>query len=211
MKRLVLADDHAIVRRGLRELIIEESEGLTLAGEAESGDQLLALLRSQPVDVVILDLALGDRDGVELLDHVCGEFPNISVLVLTLHAEELFAERVLRAGARGYVQKNSDEAMLLAAIRCVAAGGTYVSPALAEILARRVRRGTAGALPHECLSGREFEVFRLLGRGKTVTEVAKDLNLSVKTVSTHRSHIVTKTALQTNADFVDYVTAHGLR
>ena len=210
MKRLVIADDHLIVRRGLRELV-SQIDGLTLVGEAESGDQLMALLRSQPVDVVLLDLTLRDRDGIELLDHLRSAFPNVAVLVLTMHAEELFAVRALRAGAAGYVQKNSDEATLLAAIRCVAAGGTYVSPSLAETLAKHVRHGAAAALPHERLSTREFEVFRLLGRGKTVTEVAHDLNLSVKTVSTHRSHILAKTRLQTNAGIVAYVTAHGLR
>jgi DNA-binding NarL/FixJ family response regulator len=210
MKRVVLADDHLIVRRGLRSLI-SDSDGLTLAGEAESGDQLLALLRSQPADVVILDLSLGDRDGIELLEHLRSEFPNVAVLVLTMHAEDLFAVHALRAGAAGYVQKNSDEATLLEAIRRVAAGGTYISRALAEALAKRVRDGAAAELPHERLSSRELEVFRHLGRGQTVTEIARDLNLSVKTVSTHRSHILAKTALRTNADIVGYVTAHGLR
>lgn len=210
MTRIVLADDHLIVRRGLRDLVSEVGD-LTLVGEAESGDQLLALLRSQPVDVVVLDLELGDRDGIELLAHIRSEFPNTAVLILTMHAEELFAVRALRAGAAGYVQKNSDEATLLAAIHRVAAGGTHVSPALAETLAKHVRGGSAGALPHERLSAREFEIFRLLGRGKTVTEIAHGLNLSVKTVSTHRSHILAKTGLQTNADIVGYVAAHGLR
>jgi len=209
MKRLVLADDHLIVRRGLRDLV-SQTDGLTLVGEAESGDQLLALLRLQPVDVVVLDLSLKDRDGIELLEHIRSAFPSVAVLILTMHAEELFAVRALRAGAAGYVQKDSDEGTILAAIRRVAAGGTYVSPALAETLAQHVRHGTA-TLPHERLSTREFEVFRLLGRGKTVTETAHDLNLSVKTVSTHRSHILAKTSLQTNADIVGYVTAHGLR
>jgi DNA-binding NarL/FixJ family response regulator len=210
MKRLVLADDHTIVRRGIRDLISETGD-LTVVGEAESGDQLLAMLRSQPADMVVLDLTLGTRDGIELLEHIRGEFPSIAVLILTMHAEELFAVRALRAGAMGYVQKNSDDATLLAAMRRVASGGTYVSPALAETLAQDVRRGAADALPHERLSAREFEVFRLLGRGKTVTQIARDLNLSVKTVSTHRSHILSKTTLQTNADIVEYVTAHGLR
>lgn len=209
MKRIAIADDHLVVRRGLRELV-SQTDGLTVVGEAESGDQLLALLRSQPVDVVLLDLTLKDRDGIELLEHIRSAFPNVAVLVLTMHAEELFAVRALRAGAAGYVQKNSDEATLLAAIRRVAEGGTYVSPALAETLAKHVRKGGA-TLPHERLSTRELAVFRLLGRGKTVTEIARDLNLSVKTVSTHRSHILAKTGLHTNAGIVDYVAAHSLR
>jgi len=210
MKRLVIADDHTIVRRGIQHLV-GETDDLTVVGEAESGDELLAVLRSRPVDVVVLDLSLGTRTGIEILEHIRSEFPNLAVLILTMHAEELFAVRALRAGAAGYVHKNSDDATLLAAIRRVATGGTYVSPSLAEMLAMDVRRGAADALPHERLSSREFEIFRLLGRGKTVTEIANDLNLSVKTVSTHRSHILAKTMLHTNADIADYVTAHGLR
>ena len=210
MKRLVIADDHAILRRGVRDLV-SESDDLTVVGEAESGEQLLSLLRSRAVDVVVLDLALGSRDGIELLEHIRSEFPSVAVLILTMHAEELFAVRVLRAGAAGYVQKDSDDVVLLAAIRRVAAGGMYVSPSLAETLAHDVRRGAGDALAHERLSAREFEIFRLLGRGKTVTEIARDLNLSVKTVSTHRSHILAKTMLHTNADIVDYVTLHRLR
>lgn len=210
MKRLVIADDHTIVRRGIHHLVAETND-LTVVGEAESGDQLLAVLRSRPVDVVVLDLSLGARTGIEMLAHIKSEFPKLAVLILTMHAEELFAVRALRAGAAGYVQKDSNDATLLAAIRHVASGGTYVSSSLAETMAQDVRRGAADALPHERLSAREFEVFRLLGRGKTVTEIAHDLNLSVKTVSSHRSHILAKTLLHTNADIVDYVTAYGLR
>src|SRR6185369_10993715 len=145
--------------------LVGETDDLTVAGEAESGDELLAVLRSRPVDVVVLDLSLGPRTGIEMLEHIRSEFPKLAVLILTMHAEELFAVRALRAGAAGFVQKNSDDATLLAAIRRVAAGGTYVSPALAETLARDVRHGAADALPHERLSSREFEIFRLLGRG----------------------------------------------
>lgn len=210
MKRLVIADDHTIVRRGIQHLV-DETDDLTVVGEAESGDQLLTVLRSRPADAVVLDLSLGARDGIEMLEHIRAEFPKLAVLILTMHAEELFAVRALRAGASGFVQKNSDDATLLAAIRRVASGGTYVSPSLAETLARDVRRGAGDMLPHERLSSREFEIFRLLGRGKTVTEIANDLNLSVKTVSSHRSHILVKTMLRTNADIVDYVSAHGLR
>ena len=210
MKRLVIADDHTIVRRGIQHLVAE-TDDLTVVGEAESGDRLLAVLRSRPVDVVVLDLSLGARTGIEMLEHIKSEFQKLAVLILTMHAEELFAVRALRAGAAGYVQKDSDDATLLAAIRHVASGGTYVSPSLAETLAKDLRRGAADALPHERLSAREFEVFRLLGRGKTVTEIAHDLNLSVKTVSSHRSHILAKTMLHTNADIADYVIVHGLR
>jgi two-component system invasion response regulator UvrY len=210
MTRIIVADDHAIVRKGLRQ-IIAEADDLTVTGEAGSADELLSFLRSRPVDLVVLDLRLGERDGIELLKHVKSEFPRLPVLMLSMHSEEIFALRALRAGASGYIQKEGAPEMLLQAIRHIAAGGTYVSPAMAERLAADAARGTQNALPHERLSDREFEILRLLGTGKSVTEIARDLNLSVKTVSTHRAHIVTKTGLRTNADIVQYVIAHALR
>lgn len=208
--RIVMADDHAIVRKGLRQIIAEASD-LEVTGEAGSSGELLTLLRSQPVDLVVLDLTLGDRDGIELLKQIKSEFPRLPVLMLSMHAEEIFALRALRAGAGGYIQKEGAPEMLLEAIRRIAGGGTYISPAMAQRLSDDAARGVAGSLPHERLSDREFEIFRLLGSGKSVTEIANSLNLSVKTVSTHRTHILSKTGLRTNADIVDYVVAHGLR
>ena len=208
--RIVIADDHAIVRRGLRQILSDVSD-LAVIGEAASSDELLTILRSRPVDVVVLDLGLGDRSGIDVVKYIKSEFPRLPVLILSMHREDLFAERALRAGASGYVQKEDAPEELLIAIRRVAAGGTYVSPGMAEKLAADLVRGGTKAMPHERLSDREFEVFRRLGAGMSVSEIARSLNLSVKTVSTHRTHILRKTGLQTNADIVEYVTAHGLR
>ena len=210
MTRIAVADDHAVVRKGLRQ-IIDEAEGLTFAGEATSADEVLTLLRSRPADVLVLDLTLGNRSGIDLLKLVKSEFPRLPVVILSMHPEDLFAVRALRAGASAYVEKNSPPEALLLAIRRAAAGTTYVSPAIAQTIAAAVRGGGAQVLPHERLSDREFDVFRLLGSGLSVTEIAHTLNLSVKTVSTHRTRILEKTGLRSNAEMVDYVISHGLR
>ncbi|MEA2570401.1 MAG: two-component system, NarL family, invasion response regulator UvrY [Acidobacteriota bacterium] len=209
MIRIAIADDHAIVRRGLRQ-IISDAPDLAVTGEASSADELLTLLRTRPFDVVVLDLTLGRRDGIELLKHIGSEFPRLRVLILSMHSEELFAVRALRAGACGYMQKEGDPEELLTAIRRIAAGKTWVSPAMAESLAAGVGRGNTETLPHERLSDREFEVFRLLGAGNSVTDVAHALNLSVKTVSTHRTRILAKTGLHDNGQIVQYVFSNHL-
>ena len=210
MTRIVIADDHAVVRKGLR-LILAGAEGIEIAGEAESADELLTFLRSGRADAVILDLSLGDRDGIEVLKHIRSEFDGIPVLMISMHAEEIFAMRALRAGADGYIEKSAAPQTLCDAVRRVASGGTWVSAAIAGRLKDGLARGESHSLPHERLSDREFEIFRLLGAGKSVTEIARSLNLSVKTVSTHRTHILTKTGLATNAEIVDYVTLNRLR
>jgi DNA-binding NarL/FixJ family response regulator len=209
MTRIAIADDHAIVRKGLRQ-IIADAAGLTVVGEAGSADELLTLVRSRPIDLVVLDLGLGVRSGIELVRHLRSECPHLRVLVMSMHREDLFAERALRAGASGYVQKDNAPEELLAAIEKVAGGGTYVSARVAEKLAMDVMYGRAETVPHERLSDREFEVFRLLGRGMSITEIARALNLSAKTVSTHRTRIMEKTGLGTNADIVAYVKAYEL-
>jgi DNA-binding NarL/FixJ family response regulator len=210
MTRIVIADDHAVVRKGLRQLIVE-AEDMTVVGEAASGDELLTVLRTRPVDAVILDLSLGVRSGLDLLKHVKSEFPRLPVVILSMHSEDLFAVRALRAGAAGYVEKNSAPEELLTAIRRAARGGTYVSAKIGEKIASDIVRGGAAVLPHERLSDRELEILRLLGSGMSVTEIAHALNLSVKTVSTHRTHVLAKTGLRSNADIVEYVISHGLR
>ncbi len=205
MIRIAVADDHAVVRKGLRQIISDEHD-FNVAGEAGSADELLTLLRSRSFDLVVLDLSLGSHSGIDLLKQIKCEFPRLPILILSMHAEDLFAIRALRAGAAGYMQKESSPEELLAAIRRIAGGGTYVSSAMAERLANDVALGAAGTMPHERLSDREFEIFRLLGAGKSVTEIAHELNLSVKTVSTHRSRILEKTGFEKNADIVQYVT-----
>ncbi len=209
MTRIVIADDHALIRKGLRQ-IVSDQQDMTVAGEAASAGELLTLLRSQPADMVVLDLSLGVRSGIDLLKHIKSEFPNLPVVILSMHSEEMFALRALKAGASGYVEKSSAPEALLKAIRHLVRGGTYVSEALAQRMAADVRHGTA-TTPHERLTDREFEVFRLLGSGMSVTEIAQSLTLSVKTVSTHRTRALAKTGLHNNADIVEYVISNGLR
>ncbi len=209
MTRIAIADDHAIVRRGLRQ-IIADAPDLAVAGEAASADELLTLLRSSSFDVVVLDLSLGVRSGIDLLKQIKSEYPRLPILILSIHAEDNFAVRALRAGASGYLQKEGTPEELLIAIRRIAAGATYVSSAMAERIAADVARGDARTLPHERLSDREFEVFRLIGSGRTLTEIGHTLNLSVKTVSTHRTRILAKTGFRDNADIVEYVFSQGL-
>jgi two-component system, NarL family, invasion response regulator UvrY len=209
MIRIAIADDHAIVRRGLKQ-IISEMNDLRVTGEAASADELLTLIRSARFDVVVLDLTLGQRSGIDLLKQVKSEFPSLPILILSMHSEELFAVRALRAGASGYIQKEEAPDELVTAIRRIAAGRTYVSAAMSERLAEELSRGTAPSLPHERLSDRELEVFRLLGQGNSVSEIAAALNLSVKTVSTHRTRIMEKTGFRNNAEIVHYVITNGL-
>jgi DNA-binding NarL/FixJ family response regulator len=209
MTRIAIADDHAIVRRGLRQIIAETMD-LVVQGEAASADELLTLLRSRAFDVVILDLSLGTRSGIDLLKQIKSEFPRLPVLILSVHAEDNFAVRALRAGASGYLQKEGTPEELVAAIRRIAAGATYVSATMAERIAAGVSQGEARALPHERLSDREFEIFRLIGSGRTLTDIAHTLNLSVKTVSTHRTRILAKTGFRDNADIVEYVFSQRL-
>jgi DNA-binding NarL/FixJ family response regulator len=209
MIRIAVADDHAVVRKGLRQ-IISESDDLQLAGEAGSADELLTLLRSQSYDLVVLDLSLGARSGIDLLKQIKSEFSQLPVLILSMHAENLFAARALRAGARGYIQKEGAAEELVLAIRRIAAGGMYVSPSMSERIVADLARGGAINLPHERLSDREFEIFRLLGSGKSVSDIARAVNLSVKTVSTHRTRVLEKTGLRNNAEIIYYVMTNRL-
>jgi two-component system invasion response regulator UvrY len=210
MIRIAIADDHAIVRKGLRQ-IISDAPDLSVSGEAASADELLTLLRARPFDIVVLDLTLGMRNGLELLKHIKSEFPRLRVLILSMHSEELFAIRAMRAGASGYMQKEGAPEELLAAIRRIAAGKTWLSEAMAETLASTIGRKHPDSLPHERLTDRELEIFRLLGSGNTVTDIAHALNLSVKTVSTHRTRILAKTGLHDNGQIVQYVFSHQLQ
>jgi DNA-binding NarL/FixJ family response regulator len=207
--RIVIADDHAVVRKGLRQFIVESND-MTIVAEAATGDELLTVVRSIPADVLILDLSLGVRSGLDLVHHVRSEVPRLAIIILSMHPEDLFAVRALRAGASGYVEKSSSPEELLAAVRRVARGGIYVSARIGEKLAADLVRGSSTVLPHERLSDRELEVLRLLGSGMSVTSIANVLNLSVKTVSTHRTRVLAKTGFRNNSEIVKYVIAHGL-
>ena len=205
--RIIIADDHAIVRKGF-EQIVSIRPGWTIAAEAATFDELLTLLRRERFDVLVLDVSLGERSGIEALSHIRAEGIDVPVLMLSMHPEAQYAVRCLRAGANGYVQKDSTTEDMLDAIATVAAGGKYITPSLAGLLAEAVTH--AHEPPHQRLSAREFEVFRLLASGRTPTSIAETLHLSVKTVSTYRSRILEKTGFRSNADIVAYAIRNSL-
>jgi two-component system invasion response regulator UvrY len=207
MIKVLVADDHAIVRRGLRQ-ILAETEDIMVGGEAATAQEVLTLVRSERWNAVILDISLPGASGLGLLAEVHKELPELPVLILTVHPEDQYAVRAIRAGAAGFLTKESAPEKLIEAVRKVAGGGRFVSAELAENLASFLAGETGGA-PHERLSDREFEIMKMLGSGKTVSEIAKLLSLSVKTVSTHRTRILKKMGMKTNAELTHYaVRAH---
>ncbi len=208
MRRILLVDDHEVVREGVRR-ILDRPAGETEFGEAGTPSEAIDRVRQQAWDVVVLDLSLGGRDGLEVLREIKKLRPRQPVVILSMHAEELFARRSLKAGASGYITKNTPRAELRKAIEKVSRGGTYVSPALAENLASEFRASTDGPV-HERLSDREFEVLRLIGSGKTVGEIAEVLCLSVGTISTYRARILEKMGLRTNAELTYYALQNKL-
>ena len=207
--RLIIADDHVIVRRGLQQ-IIAACRDAEVVGEAGSAEELLDLLRRTRVDVLILDVSLGDRNGIDLLPQIREIQSDVAVLLLSMHAEEHYALRALRAGAAGYIQKDRPPEELVVAIERVAAGQTYVSDAVLTQMAASLTGGATDR-PHEKLSTREFQVFLLIADGKSVKDVADALNVSAKTVSTYRARILEKTGFRTNADIITYALRNGLR
>ncbi|MGO9272432.1 MAG: response regulator [Terriglobia bacterium] len=208
MIRVLIADDHAILRRGLKEILVRELEGAT-CGEAENAQQLLAQVRSRNWDLVILDVSMPGRSGIDVLADLKRERPKLPVLVLSMYPEDQYAKRVLKAGASGYMNKESAPEELIKAIRKVLAGGRYVSPGLAEKLALDLNEN-AGRPLHETLSDREFEVLRMMASGKTVSQVAADLHLSVTTVSTYRARILEKMKMTTTAELMHYALRNHL-
>lgn len=209
MIRVFLADDHPVVRKGLQR-ILEEQPGVTVVGEASDGDAMLAALLTLPADVLLLDVSMPGPGLVPLLQSLRTSHPTLPVLVLSVHPEDQYALRALRAGARGYLTKDHSPEELVAAVRKVYRGGRYVSATLAERLAAEFDAAGSAKAPHEDLSDREFEVLCLMGSGRSVTEVATTLGLSVKTVSTYRTRLLQKMAASSNADLVRYVATHGL-
>lgn len=206
--KILIADDHPVVRRGLRQLI-EEHEDLSVVGEAGDAEGLLALLAQQDPDVVILDLTMPGRHGLDVLKDIRHERPRLPVLILSMHPEEHFAVRVLRAGAAGYLTKSAAPEELVGAIRKVTSGGKYVSATLAEQLAQFLERDSDGQ-PHERLTDREYQIMELIASGKRVSEIAELLTLSVKTVSTHRARILEKMGLRNNAELTHYAIRNRL-
>lgn len=206
--RVFIADDHPIVRQGLRR-IVEDDSGMTISGEAADGASLLRALDSVAADLVLLDVSMPGGTFLDTLKDLRSRHPTIRVLVLSVHAEDQWAVRALRAGASGYLTKDHSPDQLLEAIRRVYRGGKYVSPTLAEQLASQLD-GDLQRAPHEMLSDREFEVMRRLGSGMTVSEIATELAISAKTVSTYRTRVLEKMGLATNADLVRYAARYGL-
>ncbi len=208
MIRLLVADDHEIVRRGLRQ-IVAEAHDLTVAGEAATADEVLVRVGERSWDAVILDLSLPGGNGLDLLAEVKRRRPDLPVLILTVHSEEQYAVRALRAGAAGYLTKESAPEQLVEAVRKVVRGGKYVSPAVAERLAYNLGRDPDRP-PHETLSDREYQVLRMVASGQTVSEIAEALSLSVKTVSTYRTRILEKMGMKTNAELTHYAIKNRL-
>ena len=208
MIKVLVADDHPVVREGLKQ-ILAEAQDIEVAAEAEDGHALLEKVRRQAFDVVVLDLTMPGLMGLDALKQLKSEHPQLPILILSVHPEEQYALRVLRAGASGYLTKGSAPDSLIGAIRKVHRGGNYVSPSLAERLADELR-GDITRMPHETLSDREYQVMCLIASGKTVTEIADQLALSVKTVSTYRSRILEKMRMKTNAELTHYAIEHKL-
>lgn len=207
MIRVLIADDHPIVRKGLRELVAEESD-MTVAAESGNGLEVLRLIQTGPFDVVLLDISMPGISGLDILQQVRPEHPNLPILVLSGFPETELAMRTLKAGASGYLNKEMAPEELVAAIRLVNSGRKYVSPAVAELLANSV--GRSNDSPHELLSDREYQVMLLLAAGKTVSEIAAEISLSVKTVSTYRARILEKMNLRNNAELMLYAIRNKL-
>jgi two-component system invasion response regulator UvrY len=208
MIRILIVDDHAIVRAGLKQFLAGEID-LAVTAEAATGDEAIALARAGELDVVLLDISMPERNGVDVLKTLRDIRPDLPVLILSAFAEEQYALNLLRAGAAGYLNKEAAQSELVGAIRTVVQGRKYVSPALAQILADGVT-GDAGRSAHARLSKREFQIFCRLAAGQGATQIAEELFLSVKTVSTYRSRILEKMGMQSNADLTYYAVKNGL-
>ncbi|MDD3329586.1 MAG: response regulator transcription factor [Zoogloea sp.] len=206
--RVLIADDHAIVRQGLRQ-ILSDTPDLTVAGEAENGVQAVQMVRSGDWDVVLMDVSMPDRNGIDALKLIKKEHPRLPVLILSMYPEEQYAIRALKAGAAGYLTKQSAPELLVTAIRQVASGKKYVSPSLAEELANAIGDDSERP-PHEKLSDREYQTLCMIASGKTPAEIAEALNLSVKTVSVYRARLLEKMNLRNNAELTHYGLKHGL-
>ena len=206
--KVLVADDHAVVREGLKRILTQD-QGIEVVAEAEDGSAALDRAREVDLDVVVLDMSMPGRGGLETLQELKRLWPSLGVLVLSMHPEDQYAVRVLREGADGYLSKESAAEELISALRKIHGGGKYVSPTLAERLAQTVERGFEGP-PHEQLSTREFQVMVLIAQGRTVSEIGEELRLSVKTISTYRSRILEKMGMRNNAELMHYAIEEGI-
>jgi DNA-binding NarL/FixJ family response regulator len=208
MIRLVLADDHTIVREGLKQLLVAAGD-IEVLGEASDGTQVMERVRGLDFDVLLLDMSMPGRSGIELIRQVRAEKPKLKVLILSMHEENQYAVRAIRAGASGYLTKESASRQLVDAIRKVAAGGAFISAEVAQQLALGAMPDAKGP-PHASLSDREFQIFRMIANGLAVSDIAARLNLSVKTVSTHKSNILQKMNMATQGELIRYAITHRL-
>lgn len=208
MIRVVIADDHTIVREGLRQLL-QSANDLDIVGEARDGREVIERVRTLDFDVLLLDMSMPGKSGVELIKQVKAEKPKLRMLVLSMHQEHQYAVRAIRAGASGYLTKESASTQLVAALRRIAAGGAFISAEVAEQLALSVMPDAEGP-PHAALSDREYQVFQLLVVGRAVSDIAAQLNLSVKTVSTHKARLMQKINVANQTELVHYAIKHRL-
>jgi DNA-binding NarL/FixJ family response regulator len=208
MIRVVIADDHTIVREGLRQLLQASSE-FEVVSEARDGHEVMQRVRELDFDVLLLDMSMPGKSGMELIKQVKSERPKLRILVLSMHQEHQYAVRAIKAGASGYLTKESASSQLAAAIRKVAGGGAFISAEVAEQLALGAMPQAEGA-PHTSLSDREYQVFRMLVAGKTVSEIGEQLNLSVKTVSTHKMRLMEKMGMANQTELIHYAIKHRL-
>jgi DNA-binding NarL/FixJ family response regulator len=206
--KVLVADDHAVVREGLKRILMQD-QAIQVVAEAEDGAAALERAHEMDLDVVVLDMSMPGRGGLETLQELKRLWPRLGVLVLSMHPEDQYAVRVLREGADGYLSKESAAEELINALRKIHGGGKYVSPTLAERLALTVERGFEGP-PHERLSTREFQVMVLLAEGKTVTQIGDELHLSVKTISTYRARVLEKMGMKNNAELMHYAIEEGI-
>jgi DNA-binding NarL/FixJ family response regulator len=206
--RIVVCDDHAIVREGLKGILGAQAD-FKVVGEASDGHEVMKRVRELEFDVLLLDMSMPGKSGVELIKLVKAEKPKLRILILTMHEEHQYAVRAIRAGASGYLTKEGASAQLVTALRKVASGGAYISAEVAEQLALGAMPD-ANAAPHEKLSDREFQVFRMIAEGKSVSEIADRLNLSVKTVSTHKANVLAKMGMSGQGELIRYALENNL-
>jgi DNA-binding NarL/FixJ family response regulator len=208
MIRVVVADDHTIVREGLRQLLLGSND-FDVVSEARDGHEVMQRVRELDFDVLLLDMSMPGKSGMELIKQVKSERPKLRILVLSMHQEHQYAVRAIKAGASGYLTKESASSQLAAAIRKVASGGAFISAEVAEQLALGAMPQAEGP-PHTALSDREYQVFRLLVSGRTVSEIGEQLNLSVKTVSTHKARLMEKMGVANQTELIHYAIKHRL-
>ncbi len=208
MVRILIADDHAIVRQGLKQIIADQSD-MQVAGEASNGIEVLEFLDAHKCDIVVLDVSMPGRNGIDVLKDIRRRHAELPVLILSMHPEDQYALRAIRAGASGYITKESAPVELVSAIRKVFRGRKYISESVADSMVGEIT-GESSKPPHELLSDREYEVFRMIASGKNLTDIAQTLSLSVKTISTYRGRILEKMHLKNNADLTHYAISNKL-